>query len=95
MGQPAYQRKPKGKLQLPADKDQKPRASQRKTIVGIFGQTPIEPPENGFNPLLVAWVVDRYRWNGVRDVVRQSRAAKRAQLDRYSQQLFDSCFKNW
>lgn len=40
MGQPAYQRKPKGKLQLPEDKDQKPKVRRQKIAVQVFGQSP-------------------------------------------------------
>lgn len=60
-------------------------------LVGVISRKPIEST-NDFNPLTIYWTVNKLR-KDYPETARQHR--RKGNLSRYSQSLFDNCFRNW
>lgn len=61
-------------------------------IVGVIARQPKGYKPGDFNPLVIYFTVDNFRKD--LDIVIDQQN-KKPQLPKYSQSLFDSCFKNW
>lgn len=60
--------------------------------VGVIAVRSKRSKPGDFNPLVIFFTVNHYR-KDYNQVVEQ--VNKKAQLPKYEQSLFDSCFKNW
>lgn len=59
--------------------------------VGVISRQPVDD-SSGFNHLTIIWSVNKMR-KDYSETARQHR--RKGNISRYSQSLFDSCFKNW
>ena len=63
-------------------------------IVSVIAVKPKGLGPNEYNPLFLYFAVSRYR-KDYGKVLQQIDQQKRAELPKYENSLFESCFKNW